>query len=132
MKAYIAIKFHKDNKNKETIEEISLALKENKIDSVCLARDVEDWGKNPLKNSGELMKKAFSIIDECQIIITEFTEKGVGTFIETGYAYAKNKPIIAVARAGTKEPQTLQGISQKIIYYSNSKELKKEFRKIYE
>jgi 2'-deoxynucleoside 5'-phosphate N-hydrolase len=59
----------------------------------------------------------------CDIVLIELSEKSVGLGVEAGYAYAKSKPIITLAKRGSDISATLRGISQKICSYNNQEEL---------
>ncbi|OPX43133.1 2'-deoxynucleoside 5'-phosphate N-hydrolase 1 [Ruminiclostridium hungatei] len=122
MKAYIGIKFYQDYRNRELIEKISEALEKNSITTSCVVRDMEKWGKVEYEPK-ELMENALSEIDSCDIVIIEFTEKGIGLGIESGYAFAKGVPIITIAQEGSEISNTLMGISKKIFIYKDSSEL---------
>ncbi len=122
MKAYLAHKFYSDGRNRKLIEDISESLKENGVETVIMARDFEDWG-NKTYSPEELMRLSFKQIDDCDILILEFSEKGTGLGIEAGYAYAKNKPIYVVAVSGSEISTTLKGIVNLIIFYSDPKEV---------
>jgi nucleoside 2-deoxyribosyltransferase len=63
------------------------------------------------------MKISFDEIDICDLIIVELSEKGVGVGIEAGYAYARQIPIITLARQGSDISATLHGISSTIYAY---------------
>ena len=76
MKAYLAIKFHENCKNRELIEQISESLQNAGFNSVVMIRDYEKWGKVKFTPE-ELMKLTFKLIDESELLIVEFSEKGV-------------------------------------------------------
>lgn len=122
MKAYIAIKYHPNNKNRELIEQITNALEQSGFDTVCVTRDLEKWGEVHFKPE-DLMEKSFREIDRSDIVVIELTEKGVGIGIEAGYAWSKGIPVLTVAKKGADISKTLQGISQKTLKYSNEAEL---------
>ena len=65
------------------------------------------------------MEITFKEIDSCELVIIELTEKGVGLGIEAGYAFAKNIPIITIAKSGSDVSETLVGISKTVIFYDN-------------
>ena len=67
-------------------------LHQSGIESVCIARDFEKWGQVKF-NSHDLMQLAFEQIDQCDFLLVDLTEKGVGIGIEAGYGWAKNIPI---------------------------------------
>jgi nucleoside 2-deoxyribosyltransferase len=122
MRAYIAIKYHADHGNRERIEGISHALEQQGFETVCITRDLERWGEMQF-DSGTLMRKTFNEIDASDVVVVDLTEKGVGIGIEAGYAFAKNIPIVTIARAGSDISETLRGISQKVFLYARHEEL---------
>ncbi|MFH1400582.1 MAG: nucleoside 2-deoxyribosyltransferase [Nanoarchaeota archaeon] len=122
MKAFLSIKFHEDSSNKALIEEVSSSLDDAGITSVVVARDHERWGTVRFTPQ-ELMNLTFRLIDECDILLVEFSEKGVGLGIEAGYAHAKGKPIIVVARHGSDISSTLEGICALTILYKMPSEI---------
>lgn len=121
-KAFLAIKFEKDNSNQNFIENISTSLKKIGIEDIVMARDYEKWG-NVVFAPDELMAKAFELIDSSDLLIVELSEKGVGIGIEAGYAYAKKKPIFTIARTGSDISSTIRGISKAVIFYDNPEDL---------
>jgi 2'-deoxynucleoside 5'-phosphate N-hydrolase len=121
-KAFLAIKFHENSKNRELIENISKALSKSGIETTIMARDYEKWGKVHFSPE-ELMKLTFELINKNEMLIIEFSEKGVGLGIEAGYAFAKKKPIIVIAKEGSDISNTMKGISKKIIFYNRPEEL---------
>ena len=120
--AYLAIKFHADHKNKLSIEQISAALMSAGIRSICVTRDLEKWGTVHFEPA-DLMLKSFEAIDTSDFVVIDLTEKGVGLGIEAGYAWAKGKPIITIAKAGSDISTTLQGISEQIVLYETFDDL---------
>ena len=78
-------------------------------------------------DSAELMHRTFAEIDSSDIVVVELSEKGVGVGIEAGYARAKGKPIITVARRGSDVSETLKGISREVFIYQDASELEKFF-----
>ena len=120
---YLGIKFHEDHSNKKRIERIMRAILESNCHGHCLVIDDTQTGKHPHWAS-DLMKKAFSNIDESQLVIIDATEKGVGIGIEAGYAFAKRIPIITIAEKNAHISATLRGISTLIGTYSNARSLR--------
>jgi nucleoside 2-deoxyribosyltransferase len=125
MKIFLSIKYHPDHRNRDLIESITQALQPHRV--MCIARDVEEWGEKKF-GSRELMQKTFDEIDSSDIVVVELSEKGVGVGIEAGYARAKGKPIITVARRGSDVSETLKGISREVFIYQGASELEKFFR----
>ncbi|KAA3664607.1 MAG: nucleoside 2-deoxyribosyltransferase [Chloroflexi bacterium] len=118
MKAYLAIKFYEDGQNRDMIEGITAVLAQQGIETICVVRDLEKWGQVHF-TPDVLMQKSFNEIDRSDMIIVELSEKGVGIGIEAGYAYAKDIPIITIARTGSDISETLRGISQDIFFYES-------------
>ena len=62
--------------------------------------------------------------------MVDLTEKGVGLGIEAGYAYAKQIPIVVIARKGSDISATLQGIAKKLFLYDEFEDLNQLFQGI--
>ena len=122
MKFYLAIKYHPNNQNKEFIETLCSILADLGFHSTVVARDIEKWGTRKL-GPQELMEYTFHAIDKCDVVLVEFSEKGVGLGIEAGYAFAKGKPIIVIAKTGSEISTTLRGIASEVIFYNHLDEL---------
>ena len=122
-RAYFGIKFYEDNRNRDEINSISVALQDDGIQTVCIARDVEKWGDVTL-SSQELMRITFEEIDKSDFVILEMSEKGVGLGIEAGYAVARKKPLIVLIKQGLELSNTMQGIADIVIPYSQPEEIK--------
>ena len=121
MKAYIGIKYYGDYRNKEIINKISSALERNGYRTSCIVRDIQN---HQVKyNPQELMKLTFKEIDECDLVVIDLSEKGVGLGIEAGYAFARNIPIITIADIRADISETLEGISRKVIFYNNIEDI---------
>ncbi|MBU5425597.1 nucleoside 2-deoxyribosyltransferase [Tissierella pigra] len=121
MKAYIGIKYYEDYRNKEIINKISSALERNGYGTSCIVRDIQN---HQVKyNPQELMKLTFKEIDECDLVVIDLSEKGVGLGIEAGYAFARNIPIITIADIRADISETLEGISRKVIFYNNIEDI---------
>lgn len=131
MKAYLAIKFYEDFSNKELIDQISNSLKKIGVETRVIVRDHEKWGKVKF-TAKALMDLTFKEIDSCDILIIEFSEKGVGLGIEAGYSYAKEKPIIIIAKTGSHVSNTLKGIANTVIFYDKIFELEEKIKRFLE
>lgn len=115
-KAYLAIKFRSDYSDKEWIEQLSDSLKAAGIETIVMVRDQEKWGEQKFSPK-KLMDITFREIDASDMIIIEFSEKGVGLGIEAGYAFAKGKPIIVISKTGSDISSTLAGIAERVVFY---------------
>lgn len=108
---------------------IADALRAAGVEAVCIARDVEQWGRYKF-DARELMARTFAKIDACDLAIVDLTEKGVGVGIEAGYARAKNIPIVAIAQSGADISETLRGIARAVFWYAGADDLARFFRRM--
>lgn len=129
MKAYLSIKYHDDNANRDTINRIASALAQVGFEAICIARDIEKWGQVEV-DARELMRKTFEEIASSEVVVVDLTEKGVGVGIEAGYAYAKGIPVVTIARRGADISETLCGISDAVLYYERFDELEGLFAQL--
>ncbi len=126
MKVYCAIKYHADHANRTRIEGITAVLEGLGYETVCVTRDLEQWGA--VSYTPEvLMARTFDEIDACGIMVVDLTEKGVGVGIEAGYAHARHIPIITIAQTGAPISATLRGISTAIFHYTHYRDLEAPF-----
>jgi nucleoside 2-deoxyribosyltransferase len=129
VKAFISIKCHDDQRNRARIEMISSALQARGFETVCIARDVEQWGQLKF-DACELMLRTFAAIDASDLVVVDLTEKGVGVGIEAGYARAKNIPIVTIAQIGADVSETLRGISRAVLWYEGLDDLARFFEEV--
>lgn len=130
MKIYIGIKYYDDYRNKEIIDKISSILENMGHETICIVRDIENEGWMKYSPQ-ELMELTFRKIDTCDLVIIDLTEKGVGLGIEAGYAYAKDIPIITIAKKGSNISETLVGISREMLFYDDINDIEKCLVKSY-
>jgi 2'-deoxynucleoside 5'-phosphate N-hydrolase len=129
MNAYLGIKFHPDDRNRETIEILSQTLASCGFEPFCVRRDLERWGAVAMSPQ-QLMTRTFEIIHACHLAVIDLTEKGVGLGIEAGYAYAQMIPVITIAREGSDISDTLRGISQGVYFYRVPADLRECFMRL--
>ncbi len=122
MKAYIGVKYHEDYRNKEIVDKISSTLEKTGYKTSCIVRDIENSRQREY-NPQELMELTFKEIDECNLVIIDLTEKGVGLGIEAGYAFAKGIPVITIAKWGADISETLVGISKRVFFYDDTQDI---------
>lgn len=127
--AYLAIKYHPNNQNRQLIEELAVVLDQAGWLSQVVVRDLEEWGKISF-TPRELMERGLSLLTGCEICVAECTEKAVGVGLEAGYAHAKGIPVILLARRGTKLSTTLLGIARQVIFYDSVEELPDKLKNI--
>lgn len=126
MKIFLSIKYHADHHNRGLIESIAEALQKHGHETACIVRDAERWGESQY-DSYELMELTFEVIRQCDGVLVELSEKGVGIGIEAGYAYALGKPIWVIARQGADISETLRGIAAGVRTYQEVAELEQIF-----
>lgn len=128
MKVLLAIKFHKDNGNRKLIEEISESLRQIGMETVVVARDFEKWGEEKI-TARELMGFTLENMEKSDLLLIEFSEKGVGLGIEAGYAFAKGIPIVVIAKQGSDISKSMQGLTKEIVFYNVVGELPEKLKK---
>ena len=130
-KAFMSLKFHDGEEDKKKIEELTQALLKAGIENVVMARDVEKYGKAVLPEGTKLMPDyAFPAMKKCDMLIVEFSEKGVGLGIGAGYAYAIGLPIYVIAKTGSDISLTISNLAKEVIFYDEPSELTEKFRRL--
>ena len=132
-KAFMSLKFHDGEEDKEKINKLTEALLGAEIQNVVMARDVEKYGEAELPEGAKLMiDYAFPAMKECDMLVCEFSEKGVGLGIGAGYAYAIGLPIYVIAKTGSDISLTMSNLAKEVIFYDEYEELTKRFKEIIE
>lgn len=130
-KAFMSLKFHDGEEDKKKIDDLTNALLLAGIENVVMARDVEKYGKAVLPEGTKLMPDyAFPTMKKCDMLIVEFSEKGVGLGIGAGYAYAIGLPIYVIAKTGSDISLTMKNLAKEIIFYDNINELTEKFKEL--
>jgi hypothetical protein len=122
MKIYLAIKYHSNNQNRPLIEALTAHLHGQGHTVICAARDFEDWGAKTFEGR-ELLLRAFSAIEDSDLVLIEATEKGMGVGIEAGFSFARGKTIITISRNEIDISVNLRSLSKKTIIYSDVAEI---------
>ena len=115
---YLGIKYYADQSNRPLIEAITRRLQRYSWSTICIARDLEQWGQKSFTPEA-LMQQTFQIIEQSDIVVLEMSEKGVGLGIEAGYAYASGKPIVVLLAEDRPLSTTLSGIASHVIRYTH-------------
>ncbi len=126
MKAYIAISFSRRKLMDKEIAAIIGILDEFKIASFVFV----DHYKFDLSEERQMMQQAMAEMDNCDLLLAETSEKGIGIGIEVGYAKAKGKPVIYLRQQDAEHSSTVSGISDFQIIYLDIIELKKKLADI--
>lgn len=127
MTIYLAIKFHEDFSNRAFIESVAGAIEKAGHKTIVAVRDFEEWGTKKFTNQ-QIMMQDFQAIREADMLVVEFSEKGVGLGIATGYAKALGKPVLVIAKTGSDISQTIEGSADRVIFYDASDELVAMFK----
>lgn len=67
----------------------------------------------------DLMDAALGEIDNSDLIMVELSNKSVGVGLEAGYAKAKGKTVVYLYKKGSDLQQTVNGIADYVIEYSD-------------
>ncbi len=129
MQFYLGIKYKEDLSNKALIEKISCIVEEEDHEIVCVHKDLEDWGRNHV-SSEDLMMRTMEMIDDCDALLIEFSEKGVGLGIEAGYAFAKSIPVYVLLPKGKLLSTTMNGICKKCFEYETTEDIVMSIKEI--
>ena len=122
MKAYIAVSFSKRKLVDKEINSIVEVLNEWKISAFVFV-DHYQFDKSQER---QMMQQAMADLDNCDLLLAETSDKGIGIGIEVGYAKAKGKTIIYLRQKDTAHSTTVSGISDFQIVYNDSTDLKKQ------
>jgi len=122
MKAYISVSFNKRKLVDKEITAIVDTLNEFKISSFVFV----DNYKFDLTQERQMMQQAMADIDNCDILLAETSDKGIGIGIEAGYAKAKQKTVIYLRQKDKEHSTTVSGISDFQIFYIDTTDLKNQ------
>ncbi|MFM2225013.1 MAG: hypothetical protein RJA07_1215 [Bacteroidota bacterium] len=122
MKAYIAVSFSKRKLVDQAINAILDVLNEWKISAFVFV----DQYQFDTTQERQMMQQAMADIDNCDLLLAETTDKGIGIGIEVGYAKAKGKTIIYLRQNEAEHSTTVSGISDFQIVYLDTTDLKKQ------
>jgi len=125
MNIYFGIKYVADFSNRPLIEHILNLLEAHGHETYCVVRDMEAWGERQYSPQ-RLMQETFERIGQADVVLIEFSEKGTGLGMEAGYGYAKDKPILVIAREAAEISTTMQGIAAEIILYPTIEQLEQK------
>ncbi|HEU5164766.1 MAG TPA: nucleoside 2-deoxyribosyltransferase [Chitinophagaceae bacterium] len=122
MKAYISISYNKRQELNDELQSIIQALKELHIKQFVFV----DNFKFSSDQEKEMMQQAIVSIDDCDLLIAETSDKGIGIGVEAGYAKAKGKPVIYMRNRNAEHSTTVAGISDFQIIYDDIKNLREQ------
>ena len=122
MKAFLAIKYYDDMRNKGLIESICKNFESQKMDVFAFARNIQKYDANSFSGQN-VMKIAFEEIKKTDIFIIDASEMSIGIGLEAGVAYCNNIPIYLIARKGCYVSNSIREIAKKSYFYSSPEEL---------
>lgn len=122
MKAFLAIKYYEDMRNKDLIEKIYAAFKKQGIELFVFARNVQHYKKFDMAPQ-EIMERAFYEIKNSDIFIIDASELSIGIGVEAGVAYSNGIPIYLIARKDAEVSNSIKGISKDSYFYDSPDEL---------
>lgn len=122
MKAFLAIKYYEDMRNKNLIESICKSFESGNIEMFAFARDIQKYGPCNLTDK-ETTKLAFEKIKSSDIFIIDASELSIGIGIEAGVAYSNNIPIYLVANKNAYVSNFIKGVAKKSYFYNSPEEL---------
>lgn len=107
----------KINDEENTNSLCSLVSKAGFID-YCFVRDEKNYS-----NAKELMIRAKEEVEKSDWLLIDMSEKSTGRTIEAGIAYAIGKKIAVIVKKGTFVKDTIAGIADALIEYSNLEDI---------
>lgn len=119
---FLSIKYYEDDRNRTWVQALGRALQQRGVRLFCVASDLECWGTVHFSAS-DLMLKTFEQIRNSQVVLVEFSVKGVGIGIEAGYAFGKGIPVWVAIQGDGEVSETLRGIAEKIFRYRDLDDL---------
>jgi nucleoside 2-deoxyribosyltransferase len=120
MKAYISVSYSKRKFLNKELNAIIETLNNLSIEPFVF---VDNYNFD-LTQERQMMEQVMIDIENCDFLIAETSDKGIGIGIEVGYAKAKNKPIIYVRQNTAEHSTTVSGISDYKIVYHRTEDLK--------
>lgn len=122
MVAYISVSFNKRKFLKDELNTLNETLNYFQITPFVFV-DHHNFDSSQEK---VMMQQAINDIQNCQILIAEVSEKGIGIGIEVGYAKALEKPVIYMRNINAEHSTTVSGISDYQIIYRDLIDMKKQ------
>lgn len=126
MRAYISISFSRRAYMDKELTTIMDTLKAFAITPFVF---VDHYQFDPSQER-QMMEQAMADMDNCDLLIAETSDKGIGIGIEVGYAKAKGKPVIYLRQQTAAHSTTVSGISDFKIIYQDTDDLRKQLEQL--
>ena len=126
MRAYVSISFSNKQLLSATLHAITETLSQFNIAAFVFVNNYS------FKHTEEkqMMQQAMSDIDDCDLLIAEVSDKGIGIGVEVGYAKGKGKPVIYLRHKEAEHSTTVSGISDFHIIYADNADLQVQLSNI--
>lgn len=119
MRLFVTARFRSDE-NKADIESLCEIVREAGFDDFCFIRDVEKYRRDVFSSAHELMARAREELLKCDALLIDLSDNpGGGRVIEVGIAFGRDKPVIIIAKRGTKVSVPMSGIAALVIEYED-------------
>jgi nucleoside 2-deoxyribosyltransferase len=130
MRAFLSTKFTEDDTSRQQVKEVITAIEAAGAEVYCFRRDAENWG-DVIYRAEEMMEITFKEINKSDVLIADVTDWPIGVGVEAGYAYAKGKPIICICKRDKRLANTVTGLTNYIIRYTDSQSLNSQIKSIF-
>ncbi|MBN9295950.1 MAG: nucleoside 2-deoxyribosyltransferase [Filimonas sp.] len=126
MRAYVSISFSNKQLLSTTLHAITETLSQFNIAAFVFVNNYS------FKHTDEkqMMQQAMRDIDDCNLLIAEVSDKGIGIGVEVGYAKGKGKPVIYLRHTDAEHSTTVSGISDFHIIYADNADLQVQLSNI--
>ena len=117
MKVCITTRF-KGNENKDDIIELCAAVRAAGMEDFSFIRDIEHYQKT-FNDPKELWQRAREEVKKCDALLVDISDNpSGGRVLETGMAYALDKPIFVLIKNGLEYKDIYDGVSTVVIKYN--------------
>lgn len=129
MRVFLSIKFSGEDGSRQQVEEVIAAVEAAGAEVYCFRRDAEKWG-DVMFRAEEMMELTFGEINKSDIVVADVSDWPIGVGVEAGYAYAKGIPVICICRRDKRLANTVSGLTNHVIRYTDGKGLEKQITPI--
>ena len=128
MKVLILGALPKDKEQRQLYESIIDAIKKR----VRMIGSPIDTAKF-IGSDSERYKRALGLVDQADLIIAEQSKPSTGQGIEIGYAAVLKKPLLVVAKRGSKISGLVKGCPalREIVFYDDRKDLASKLKNLF-